>query len=137
MARKQKTWTSSPKKPAKLSISEQIKAEVVQAGDKLVSDELRPRYVKPPPQHPQFNYIIDIFTKWYRNCFYFCAKYACPGPYAISPFFDEMFARMEYAGNNQFHLSYMRHTGQWFEIHQNLSLIECLNKIGEEPDFQP
>ena len=137
MTRKQKTWAYSPKKTTKLSVPDRIKTEVSNAGEKLVSDELRPTHVKPPPQKPQFNYIVDIFTKWYRNYFYFVAKYACPGPNAMVPFFDDKFARIEYAGTNRFHLSYMRHTGQWFELYRDLSLIECLSHISQEPHFQP
>ncbi len=137
MTRKQKTWVYSPKKPIKHSVPDRIKTEVAHAGEKLVSDELRSKHVKPPPQKPQFNYIVDIFTKWYRNYFYFCAKYACPGPNAMAPFFDANFARMEYAGGNRFHLSYMRHTGQWFEVYRDLSLSECLCHIRQEPNFQP
>lgn len=137
MTGKQKTWAASPKKPEKRGVPEQIKTEVSRAAEKLISDQLKPRHVKPAPEDPEFNYLVDIFTKWYRNYFYFCSKYACPGPHAISPFFDEMFARMEFAGDNRFHLSYKRHTGQWLEIHQNLSLDECLKKIDEDPDFWP
>ncbi len=36
---------------------------------------------------------------------------------------------MEYAGNHRFHLSFMRHTGQWVELYTGLSLDECLAAI--------
>ena len=85
----------------------------------------------------QFNYIVDIYTKWYRNYFYFCAKYACPGPNATSPFFETKFARLEYVGSDRFHLSFMRHTEEWVELYQNLSLNGCLEAIRNEPYFQP
>jgi hypothetical protein len=137
MTRSKKTWVYSQEKPKKPSIPERIKTEVSHAGEKLVSDELRPMHVKPPPQKPQFNYIVDIFAKWYRNYFYFVAKYACPGPNAMSPYFNANFARMEYAGSSRFHLSYMRHTGQWFEVYRDLSLSDCLHHIVQEPHFQP
>ena len=55
MTRRQKTWVYSPKKTAKFSVPDRIKTEVANAGEKLVSDELRPTHVKPPPQKPQFN----------------------------------------------------------------------------------
>ena len=137
MTRKQKTWVYSPKNTAKFSVPDRIKTEVANAGEKLVSDGLGRRMSNRRPKSPQFNYIVDIFTKWYRNYFYFVAKYACPGPNAMVPFFDDKFARIEYAGTNRFHLSYMRHTGQWFEVYRDLSLSECLSHIRQEPNFQP
>ena len=80
---------------------------------------------------------MDIFTKWYRNYFYFCAKYHNPGPNAISPFFETKFARMEYVAEDQFNLSYMRHTGQWWELFSGLSLNECIETIEDMPHFTP
>ena len=43
---------------------------------------LKPKFIKPPPKDPKWNYIIDIFTKWHSSFFYFCSTYACPGPNA-------------------------------------------------------
>ena len=76
-----------------------------------VESVLKPRYVKPPPDEPRFNYIVDLFTKWHGRYFYFCSRYAVPGPNAIQPFFEDRFARLEYAGSNRFNLAFMRHTG--------------------------
>ena len=80
------------------------------AAVELVEAILKPRYIKPPLKNEQFNYIVDIDTRWYRNYFYFCAKCACPGPNAISSFFEVKFARLEYAGDDPFHLSFIRYT---------------------------
>lgn len=80
---------------------------------------------------------MDMHTKWYRSYFYFCSKYRSPGPHAISEYFEEKFARLEYAENERFNLAYMRHTGQWWEISQGLTLEECLGMILEDPLFQP
>lgn len=137
MTGKRKAWGYSPPKAAKPGVPDWMKIQVAQEAEKLISDKLKPAHIKPPPQETQFNYVVDISTKWYRNYFYFSAKYACPGPYALSPFFDTKFARMEYAGGNRFHLSYMRHTGQWFEVYRDLPLNECLDHIGQGPDFHP
>ena len=48
-----------------------------------------------------------------------------PGPNAISPYFEARFARLEYLADDNYNLSYMRHTGQWWEIDRDLSLEEC------------
>ena len=55
----------------------------------------------------------------------------------MSPFFEAKFARMEYIGGGHFNLAFMRHTGQWIEIFQDLSLDDCLGAIRDDPWFQP
>jgi len=118
-------------------VPEATKVAVSKAAEELVETTLKPKHVKPPPPDERFNYIVDIYTKWYRSYFYFCAKYACPGPNAIAPFFETKFARLEYAGNDRFHLAFMRYTEQWLELYRNLSLNECLKAVRDEPHFHP
>jgi hypothetical protein len=65
------------------------------------------------------------------------ARYNSPGPNAIAPFFEAKFARMEYARDGRFSLAFMRYTGQWIELFQDLSLDECLSRIRADPMFQP
>jgi hypothetical protein len=87
---------------------------------------------------PQFLlYVADIYGKWYQRYFYFCATYNVPGPNAIASSFESKFARLEYAGSNNFHLSFMRHTGQWVELYTDQSLDECLEIIKDDPNFFP
>jgi len=134
----QRMWVYRPPKPPKPEVPARTKTVVEAKAQELVEKVLKPQHVQPPPESAQFNYIVDIYTKWYRNYFYFCARYACPGPNALAPFFETKFARLEYVGgNNQFNLSFMRHTGEWIELHANLSLDECLAAIKTEPFFIP
>jgi len=132
---KRKIWTYVPPKMPKEKPSELIKMAVKNKANELVNTVLKPAYIQPPPENPKYNYIIDIYTKWHHSYFYFYAIYCCPFPNAILPTFDEGFARMEYTGKNQFSLSYMRHTGKWWEIYSELSLDECLAKIRDEIHF--
>jgi len=137
MARSKKRWIYSPPKPPKPKVPESVKEEVERRGNELVESTLKPEHIQPPPEDARFNYLVDIHTKWVRCYFYFCATYHSPGPNAISPYFEMSFARMEYVGDNKYNLSYMRHTGQWWEIRQGLSLDECLEAIRDEPHFIP
>ncbi|MGK7893492.1 MAG: hypothetical protein AB4372_07680, partial [Xenococcus sp. (in: cyanobacteria)] len=105
--------------------------------DEIIETTLKPKHIKAPNPDNDFNYLVGIYSKWYRNYFYFCAKYNCPSPRAISPSFETKFARMEYIGNERFNLSYMRHTGKWWEIYQELTMLECFQHILEEPHFHP
>ena len=135
---RQKTWVYSPPKP---KVPDAVKVGVEIKAIELVDAVLKPEHVKPPLKNAKWNYIVDIYTKWHRNYFYFCAKYACPGRNALSPFFGAGFARLEYAGGvgrqSRFNLSYMRHTGSWWEIRHGLSLEQCLAEIREGGLFHP
>ena len=137
MAKRRKVWMYCPPKPKKPKVPDSVKAELSQKAQQLIDDHLRPAHLKPPQKQPQFNYITDLFTKWYQSYFYFCATYACPHPDAISPTFESRFARMGYEGDGKFNLAYMRHTGQWNVIHYGLSVNECLTAIRDEPHFLP
>jgi hypothetical protein len=44
---------------------------------------------------------------------------------------------MEYAGDGKFALAFQRHTGQWIELYDALSVDECLKAIRDDPWFQP
>jgi len=137
MKRGQTMWAFNPQKYPKPKVPEDVKLEVQTKAKELIESFLKPEYIKPPPEEMRYNYVVDIYTKWYHSYFYFCAKYACPDPQAISPFFEKKFTRMEYAGDRLFNLSYMRHTGTWFEIFRDLSIDECLETIKDLPHFQP
>ncbi|HEY9206244.1 MAG TPA: hypothetical protein VIO58_10025 [Candidatus Methanoperedens sp.] len=137
MKRRQKGWFFLPPKPPKPKVPENIKTEVESKANELIDSFLKPTYIKPPPEDYQFSYIVDFYAKWYRNYFHFNAKYCCSAPNCIAPFFESKFARMEYAGNDLFSLSYMRHTGQWLELFTDLSIDECLETIKNDPHFMP
>ena len=134
---KRKTWQIQPAKTKKAKLPESLKAEVQTKADNLVSDFLKPKHVQPPRPDEQLNYVTDIGTKWYRHYFYFISTYACPSPNAISPTFEQKFARMEYVGDSKFALSYMRHTDAWFELFRGLTVDECMKAIRDDPWFIP
>lgn len=61
MAKKQqKAWVYSPGKPQPGKVPESLKAEVTRKAQDLVETVLKPHYVQPAPEDPQFNYIVDI-----------------------------------------------------------------------------
>jgi hypothetical protein len=137
MKLKQKGWIYSPPKLPKPKVPENIQTEVETKASELIESFLKPHYIKPPPEDKRFSYIVDIYAKWYRSYFHFYAKYCCPAPNCISPFFETKFARLEYVRSNLFNLSYMRHTEQWFEFFTDLSIDECLATIKDDPHFLP
>ncbi len=138
MAKKSpKRWVYSPKSAPKTKIPEALKRTVTERCNALVETVLKPKAVQPSPENNDFNYIVDLSTKWYGSYFYFYATYRCPGPNCISEFFEIKFARLEYAGGDRFHLAYMRYTDQWQEIFRDQTLDDCLGSIENDPMFMP
>jgi len=137
VTKRQKRWIYSPPNQPKPKVPDSVKAKVEAMASEFIDSTLKPRHIKPPPEDARWNYLVDIYTKWYRNYFYFCSKYRSSGPNAVSPFFEDKFARLEYVGNDRFNLSYMRHTGKWGEVYTDLSIEQCLAVIRDEPLFQP
>lgn len=122
--------------PRLLKVPPGLKAEVEAAVGALL-EELRPRWVSPPPASPEWNYPVDLFTRWQGRFFYIMVRYACPGPGAPAPSFEVGHARLEYAGADRFHLAYYRHTEQWGKVAEGLTLEECLQAVREYPVFRP
>ena len=135
-SRTPKGWYPSSRR-ATSSISPGLKQEAETKTNTLIETILKPRYVQPPPEHPQFNYIEEIDVRWHGSTLFFCAQYRVVGPYAIAETFEARFARMKYAGRNLFDLAFMRHTGQWIELHKGLTVDACLDTIRDDAWFQP
>jgi hypothetical protein len=114
-----------------------VKSQVEAKARELIDKELKPGHVKPPPVGSLSNYLIDITLRWHGSTLFFVAVYACRGPNAISPTFEDRFARLRPAGGGKFDLSFMRHTGQWVELFQGQTLDECLQEIRDDPWFIP
>ncbi len=79
----------------------------------------------------------QVIVKSIHSYFYFCATYRVAGENPVPPTFETRFTRMEYAGSNCFHLSFMRHTGQWVQVYDDLTLDECLAYVKDDEFFQP
>lgn len=138
MKKKQKVWSFRPPRSPKPEVPENVKIEVETKAKECVESFLKPKYIKSRPEdEPLSIFTLDIYTKWYRNYFFFYEKYGSHGLNVIAAFLETKFARMEYAGDGLFNLSYMRHTGQWLEIYTGLSVDECLAAVKDDPHFLP
>jgi hypothetical protein len=139
MAKQRRIWMKAPPKKLKPRVPDALKSDITEKANTLIEAKLKPRKLeldKSAKEHG-YNYVIDMYTTWWRNYFYFCAKYHCPSPNAISENFEVRYARLEYVGDRRFNLSYMRHTGQWCEVYPGLPLDDCFETIEEEQLFWP
>ena len=122
---------------SKAQVPPYIQRKLERRARDLIDSTLKPRHIQPPPQKAQFNYLVDIYSKWRGPFFYFCSKYRSPGPNALSDSFESKFARLQYAGSGRFNLAYFRHTGEWWEVAKLLSLEKCLAWIESGNIFSP
>jgi hypothetical protein len=102
MPREINRWAMYPRKTSTASLPEALKIEVTTKAKELIETVLKAKYIQPPPENPQFNYIVDIYSKWYHKAFYFSAEYRVAGPHPTQPSFEAKFARMQYAGTGIF-----------------------------------
>jgi hypothetical protein len=72
-------WAMYPHKTSTSPLPESLKMEVTTKAKELIETVLKPKNIQPPPENPQFNYIVDIYGKWYRKAYYFCAEYRVAG----------------------------------------------------------
>jgi hypothetical protein len=93
----------------------------------------KPEYLEPVPEKQELNHIIDIYTKWHRDCFYFCVKYKCPAN-AYSSYIESKFVKFEYVGDEKFQYSYKRHTGKWLPT-SKMPIDQCLKQVTMEIPF--
>ena len=103
---------------------------------KPLIEKFKSEYVAINP-NKEFNYLVDIYVKWYRDNLYFCGKYKSESPNRIVDEFEEKFVRLKATNRDKFDISYMRHTGKWFLIASCLTLNECLEMIEDTPTLHP
>ncbi|MDI6738113.1 MAG: hypothetical protein QME12_06390 [Nanoarchaeota archaeon] len=129
-----KGWFYNPKAR---NVPEKIKLKIELKAKNIIDSELKKKYLTGKPKNKGCNYIADIYCKWVGNRFYLCSKYNCPFPRAVLPSFETKFARLEYIGDNKFQLFFMRHTGKWIKLYEDIRLEKAFKAIKEDSWFRP
>ncbi|MDD3877140.1 MAG: hypothetical protein PHT69_10990 [Bacteroidales bacterium] len=128
-------WEIKHVKQKKTKVNDTQKKEITAFFEPLIVHYMK--HLQEVIPDKKYNYVVDIYTKWFQNYFYFCEKYKAEYANRIADDFERKFLRLEFVADNQFNLSYFRHTGQWYLVNENLSLETCLKMINENPLFQP
>jgi hypothetical protein len=128
------TWVRSDRS-SKSSLSKSEKARLLGSAQAFL-DEHYKAHIAPPPEKPQFNYVIDYSVKWRGSYIYFISKYACPGPNALSPEFEIAFARIGYFSRGRCNLWARRHNDEWIVLEDDLTLEKCFAEMKTNPWFE-
>lgn len=122
--------------PPKCKLSKWEKQARVAEAEEFLRTYYRPTFVRPPPVHPEFNYVIDFCANWHGSYLRCVAKYACPEPDALTPFFEVPFARLGCFGRDRYNLWARRHNDQWIVLAEDLTLLQAFAEMRGNPWFQ-
>ena len=123
-----------------VKVPETAKDDLTRKANALVDSYFRPNFVKPPPLVGlRFNYVVDVYTKWFGEYLYFCAKYQAPARDAANPAttFEHKFARVRYIDRSRVGLAFARPSGAWMELFSPIPLEECFKILQEDSHFEP
>lgn len=118
----------------KLSASE--KAAITTQCQAFIDTVLKPRFLPVITPTP-FNYPVDIRGKWHGSKYRFLQRYRSGFAETLGEEFDAPFVRLDWVGRDRFDVQWHRHTGQWFRIHQGLSLEAALNAMENTEILHP
>ena len=122
--------------PPRIKLPPGRKRAILNEAEAFLTSYYRAECIKPPPPDYEFNYIVDFSVRWSSPYLRFVAKYACPGPNAISPSFETAFARLGCFAPDRFNLWGRRHNDRWFVVADRLALKGCFAEMRENPWFQ-
>lgn len=112
------------------------KAAITATCQAFIDTVLKPRFLPVITPTP-FNYPVDIQGKWHGSKYPFLQCYRSGFTENLGEEFDAPFARIDWIVRDRFDVQWHRHTGQWFHIHQGLSLEAALNAIRNQRIASP
>jgi hypothetical protein len=125
--------TGPPKGNIKLS---QYDKDRISAAFSGIIDDFKKQYVKENP-NKEFNYLVDIFSRWRSNSFYLCERYKYGDHADLQGEFEYKFVRLQFIGKDCCHLSFMRYTGQWVLFAESQTIDACKEMIVSMSYFHP
>jgi hypothetical protein len=100
--------------------------------ERFIADTLKPRFL-PRIRRTEFNYPVDILGKWRGSKYSFITRYRSGFSDNLGEEFDAAFTRFDhvedYVAGIRFDVMWHRHTGQWFRLHEAVSLDEGLRLV--------
>jgi hypothetical protein len=122
------------------TLTKEEKAVVAAAAERFIAEVLKPRFL-PAIRPTAFNYPVDIFGKWRGSKYSFITRYRSGFPENLGEEFNAPFTRLdhveEHIGETRFDVMWLRHTGQWWQLHAAVTLEEALRLIETKPMLQP
>lgn len=132
--KKHKIWTADAPRPAQPDEGE--KRAIVAACETFIRDVLKPRFL-PQIRPTEWNYVIDIRGDWRAGRYRFIQRYRLGMAHNRGEEFDAPFARIDRTGRDRFDIYWMRHTGAWWRLHTDKTLVEALQILETDGILHP
>ncbi|MBB5756208.1 hypothetical protein HNR00_000906 [Methylorubrum rhodinum] len=134
---RRRTWMPGLMTKAKPALpDEREKLEIVAACDAFIRDVLKPRFL-PEIRPSDWTYVIDIRGAWAGGRYRFLKRYRVGSGENAGEEFDAPFARLVRTGRDRFDIDWMRHTGQWWPLHEGRSLAQALHILETDGVLHP
>ena len=121
-------------------LSKEEKAAIAATCERFIADVLKPRFLA-EIRPTQFNYPVDVFGKWRGSKYSFIQRYRSGFSENLGEEFDAPFTRLDHleeiVQEIRFDVMWHRHTGQWWRLHQSVTLDEALLLIETEGLLRP
>jgi hypothetical protein len=121
--RTQKAWVKAPPRPSPPDETE--RRQIIAACEAFIRDILKPRFL-PQVRPTEWNYVVDIHGAWAAGRYRFMQRYRSGYEDNPGEEFDAPFARLSRMGADRFDIHWMRHTGQWWKLHSDVTLAQAL-----------
>lgn len=131
-----KIWMKTIERPRPAKPTEAEKTKIITACEAFIRDVLKPRFL-PEIRPTEFNYPIDIFGDWRAGRYRFLQRYRSDSPNRIRDEFDAPFARLDFMAPDRFDIYWMRHTGQWWRLHRDVTLEQALRLMIDDGHLHP
>jgi hypothetical protein len=102
------------------------KRMIIAACEAFIRDVLKPQFL-PEIKPGDWNYVIDIPGAWAAGRYRFMQRRRSGMEHNRGCEFDAPFARIDRMGPDRFDICWMRHTGQWWRVHEAVTLAEVLH----------
>ncbi len=109
---------------------------IVSACETFIAEILKPRFL-PEIKPTEWNYVVDIHGAWAGGRYRFMKRYRSGSEDNCGEEFDAPFARVDRMGPDRFDIHWMRHTGRWWRLHQDVSLAEALRILETDVILHP
>ena len=123
-------------KSRSIGLSDREKATIAATCQRFIDEVLKPRFL-PSIRPTEFNYPVDILGKWHGDRYRFLQRYRSGFPENLGEEFDSPFTRLDWVSRDRFDIQWHRHTGTWFRLYRDLSLVEALNTIETDGLLHP
>jgi hypothetical protein len=127
----QTTRAARPKLP-----DDAEKQMIVAACEAFIVDVLKPRFL-PQITPTEWNYVIAIHGAWAAGRYRFMQRYRSGMEHNRGEEFDAPFARIDRMGPDRFDIYFMRHTGKWWRLHADVTLVEALRILETDGVLHP